>query len=562
MVRMMRKRRALLALALAAVVAGGGLIVLLREPLRAWAWSVTGEEELSGQVRGVGQLALDAFRPPLKLEPYAEMQHTGVNPYGINTFLHQEVEPAKRERQLQLISEAGFRWIREEFPWEDIEIHGPGDFVDRRNSPEGIDAWLKYDQIVELADEYGMELIVRLSNPPAWSRAAGDEIGAQAPPDDFADYARFAATVVERYEGEVRYFQVWNEPNIYPEWGEQAVDPEAYTDLLCRAYRAIKEANPDAVVLSAALAPTVALDGRDLNDLIFLQRMYDAGAAGCFDILAAQDYMLWSGPTDRRRNPLALNYAHVEYIRDVMVRNGDAEKPIWITEMNSNASPEDVTPVYGRVSLEQQARYAPLAYQRAQEEWPFVGVVNFWYFKRADWSWLEERRPEAYFQMADPDFNLMPVYESMKVHTAGPPVMYAGRHPADHWAVARGAGWRAAGGALAGGEDAGPLTFTFDGTSLSAALGQNTPADGGLVYEVDGGEPRRVVGCCRTETLWRGPGGQHTVALDAVGDVEITGFTVRDEPRASPAVVAAGLVLIAGVGLAIWRRTNETGAYP
>ena len=29
---------------------------------------------------------------------------------------------------------AGYHWLRQEFPWEDIEIHGKGDFEDRRQS--------------------------------------------------------------------------------------------------------------------------------------------------------------------------------------------------------------------------------------------------------------------------------------------------------------------------------------------------------------------------------------------------------------------------------------------
>jgi hypothetical protein len=196
-------------------------------------------------------------------------------------------------------------------------------------------------------------------------------------------------------------------------------------------------------VISAALAPTLELNTRNFNDLIFLQRMYDAGAADCFDVLATQGYGLWSGPTDERQRALSTNYARIVYLRDMMVNNGDAEKAIWITEMNWNAAPEDVEPRYGRVTLQQQADYAPMAYQRAQEDWPWVGVINFWYFKRAASDWLDERRPEAYFQMADPDFNLMPVYDSMKDYANRDPVMYMGNHPASHWAVDYGNGWAA-----------------------------------------------------------------------------------------------------------------------
>ena len=44
-----------------------------------------------------------------------------------------------------------------------------------------------------------------------------------------------------------------------------------------------------------------------LNDLIFLQRMYDAGAAPYFDIVAMQGYGLYSGPTDDRMQPRVIN---------------------------------------------------------------------------------------------------------------------------------------------------------------------------------------------------------------------------------------------------------------
>ena len=259
-----------------------------------------------------------------------------------------------------------------------------------------------------------MQIIARLSNPPAWSRALGNEGGALAPPDEVVDYGDYVAAVVSRYAGRIDHFQIWNEPNIYPEWGEAPVNPEAYTKLLCHAYGRVKEANPEAVVLSGALAPTLSLSDRDFSDLLFLQRMYDAGAGDCFDILSMQGYGLWSGPTDHRQRPTMINYARNVLVRDMMVQNGDEQKAIWISEMNWNPVPDEVLTqgTYGQVTPEQAARYAPLAYQRAAEEWPWVGVINFWFFKRA--SDVEKDQEWYYFRMADPDFTLMPVYESMQ----------------------------------------------------------------------------------------------------------------------------------------------------
>jgi hypothetical protein len=386
-------------------------------------WNLTGEEAPLGQMRGLLNYLGNFTRrqPSVARDVVPELAQ--VNPYGINVFLQNEVEPAKRERQVQMIADAGFHWLRQEFPWEDIEIHGRGDFTDRRNDPEGIDAWAKYDNIVDLAGEHGLELIVRLGNPPAWSRAAGNDLGERAPPDDFEDFVNYAVAVAERYRGRVQHFEVWNEPNIYPEWGNQPANPEAYTDMLCRTYTALKAVDEDIIVISGALAPTVALDGVNVSDLVFLQRMYNAGAAGCFDVLAMQGYGLNSGPTDQRMRPTTVNFGRNQYIRDIMVANGDADKAIWISEMNWNPVPEDLDDplrdAYGRVTVDQQARWVPLAYERAAEEWPWVGVMNYWFFKLA--AEPEPKQAWHFFRMAEPDFTPLPVYGAMRDYIAAHP---------------------------------------------------------------------------------------------------------------------------------------------
>ena len=109
-------------------------------------------------------LAADA-ETDLELQPETPIQYNVVNPFGINTFLQQEVEPAKRARQVELIAAAGFHWLRQEFPWADLEISAKGSFEDCRNGP-CLSAWDKYDQIVDLADAHGLEILARLSSPP------------------------------------------------------------------------------------------------------------------------------------------------------------------------------------------------------------------------------------------------------------------------------------------------------------------------------------------------------------------------------------------------------------
>ncbi len=443
----MRNRLLLTIILLVLLTAAVVLALDLRGRGLLWnaLWSVTGEEEPIAQLRGAVEWLGNLTRVQPRLATDMPINHAEVTPYGINTFLQQEVEIAKRERTLQMIAEAGFGMIRQQFPWEDIEIHGRGDFTDRRNDlngdgqPDTISAWDKYDNIVELAERYGILIQARLDNPPAWTHA-DPAIGSFAPPDDVQDFVNYAKAVAERYRGRIHYYQIWNEPNIYPEWGEQAVNPEAYTDLLCRTYSALKAVDPSIVVISAPLSPTVSLDSRNLNDFIFLQRMYDAGAGACFDVMAVQGYGFYSGPTDRRLRTLTLNFARHLYIRDLMIANGDAAKSIWISEAAWNAQPEDpsvVTSQYGNfgiVSEDQAARYMPLGYQRALEEWPWIGNIAYWFFKRA--ADYERSQAFYYFRMVEPDFTPLPVYDSMKEYiTAQTPALYPGVHQAEDWTV-------------------------------------------------------------------------------------------------------------------------------
>lgn len=395
----------------------GVIAFFARDTIRSAMFGVTGEEKLLSQVRGSIDYLTNFTRAMPDTEDAITTTFAGVSPFGVNTFLEQEVEPVKRDRQLQMIQDAGFKWIRQQFPWADIEISAKGNFDDCRNPP-CISAWAKYDNIVELAAEHQINIVARLDAPPKWARSTPGDF---APPANLNDYADYVAAVATRYKGKIKFYQIWNEPNNYPEWGEQPVDPEAFTQLLCMAYQRIKQIDPDANVIAPALTPTISLDpgpgpNTGLNEFIFLQRMYDASAGQCFDIMSAQGYGLFTGPTDRRLRPRVVNFSRPMYIRDIMVKNGDAHKPIWISEMNWNSVPDSIADKrFGQVTLDHQARYLPIAYDRIQTEYPWVGVAFTWYFKPA--TNAEKDQSKYYFRLVDPDFTPLPVYDAIKDYT-------------------------------------------------------------------------------------------------------------------------------------------------
>ncbi len=499
--------------------------------------NVTGEEQLLPQVRGVGHLISGWLRPYPRTGATLPVSNVGMNPFCVNTFLQNEVEPAKVERAMQLVQQAGFTWIRQEFPWEDIEIHGKGDFEDRRNPPTH-SAWDKYDRIVDLAARYHVRIIARLSNPPAWSRAKGDAAGPMAPPDNLDDYGDFVEAVVRHFQGRIHTYQIWNEPNIYPEWGNQPVSPEGYTALLRVAYTRAKAVDPTVVILSAPLAPTIELTGRDLNDFLFLQRMYDAGARDYFDVLSVQDYGLWSGPLDRRMRPRVLNFSRPMYIRDIMIRNGDGNKAIWASEVGWNSTPEGVPANYGRTSEALRARYAAEAFRRAQDEWPWMGVMCYWFLKQADDH--EKNQSQYYFRLLEPDFTPLPAYQALREEAHRSPALGVGYHPPDHYAMSYHGSWKkvstpeASVGYTQAGDTGDWLSFRFHGdrldfSFLAAAQSGRVQAQvddrSPVVWQTGKGGPAATGD---HHTIGGLGNGEHTVTLTVLeGPVSFAGLTVH-----------------------------------
>lgn len=576
--------RLIAGLALLAVIFTGLLALDLANRGLAWQifWSLTGEEAPLAQVRGVIEFAGNFTRPQPRNDPYLPVNHTGDNPFGINTFLQKEVEAIKVEEQFRMIAAAGFGWIRQEFVWEDIEVDGRGQFTDSRNDVDGdgqidtIDGWAKYDRIVDYADQYGIRIQARLSNPPAWSQASGDPSGFGIP-DDLQDYVNFAVATATRYRGRITHYQIWNEPNIYPEWGAlpdgspRPVDPELYTELLCRTHDALKAVDPSLVIISGALAPTSSLSQRDLNDFIFLQRMYDAGAGACFDVLSMQGYGLNSGPTDRRMRPTTVNVGRSQYIREIMVRNGDAHKPIWISEAawNSVPTPDEKPDIFepremfGQVTPQQAADYIPQFYERIAREWPWVGVVNYWFFTLPDAS--RQNEPMYYFRMVEPDFSAerttftpLPVYDSMRAYITGlTPTLYQGVAQVDgHHAVThdpQAAAVEADGAQFGTALQASVLAFNAHGTAVRMRW-----QGGDLTVTVDGAahaisEP---AGGWRITTLAEAPFPQtFAISLDAPAPLVFDSVTVADSTLRTVLLLAALIVPVGLVfALAVIRR--------
>ncbi|MBN1180167.1 MAG: cellulase family glycosylhydrolase [Anaerolineae bacterium] len=174
------------------------------------------------------------------------------------------VEPA-----LDLLAAAGFDWVKQQVRWEEIE-------------PEyGLPQWDCIDQVVDGAEARGLHVLLSVTTSPAWSRPWQE----RGRPEVLALLGEFCLRMVERYRGRVDAVEVFNEPNLDREWGGR-LDPLAYAGLLEWTYYAIRQADPDVIVISAGLAPTQWNDwATAVDDREYLRQMADAGAGRFADCI-------------------------------------------------------------------------------------------------------------------------------------------------------------------------------------------------------------------------------------------------------------------------------------
>jgi hypothetical protein len=75
--------------------------------------------------------------------------------------------------------------------------------------------------------------------------------------EDPAYHAQYAQYVAGLAAGGADAIEVWNEPNIARDWPAGKISPETYIQILSSSYPAIKAANPNTLVISAAQAATL-----------------------------------------------------------------------------------------------------------------------------------------------------------------------------------------------------------------------------------------------------------------------------------------------------------------
>ena len=307
---------------------------------------------------------------------------------------------------LQWARQGNFSHVKQVFAWEDIQ---PG--------PD-LWTWERADEIVALAEAAGVELVIRLSDAPEWTyppQAGEKDVDYHdAPPDDPALFGVYCGRVAERYAGRIDAYQIWNEPNLDREWGNQPPNAADYVTLLAACSEAIRAADPNATLISAGLSPTGTDDATARRDDLYLQDMYDAGFQQYVDVVGVHapgfsdvEY----GPDDAERDGKGrwATFRRVEDLRKIMIENDDAARQMAILEMGWTIADEN-HPNYSwfAVSEQEQADQLVKAHEYIAENWrPWVGLVTTIYLADPNWT---ENDEEYYFAVTEPDLATRAAY--------------------------------------------------------------------------------------------------------------------------------------------------------
>ncbi|MBE2213488.1 MAG: hypothetical protein IAE82_06420 [Opitutaceae bacterium] len=314
------------------------------------------------------------------------------------------LSPEAMDRLSKPILAANVDLVRTDFQWRAVEkTKGTYDFSGQ-------------DAMVAFTERKGIALLGLISHTPDWAAPITDHLD---------EWLAFVETTVKRYP-QVRYWEVFNEPDLRFFWGSKA-DPAGFARLLRLTYDKIKAIDPTLYVISGGIS-----GGGNRFDAGFTPQFAEpllaAGIAGAFDAFGIHPYRQPHAPEESLYEPNTNNPRKrtleevIGAYRALLDKHGCADKPIWITECGYPAVPgsdgdhKGTDPNMG-VGDEDQARFLPRC------------ILLAFQYGASNWMWFTtqtaEKDPmdrEHWFGILHPDGSPRPAYHALKtLRRAYPP---------------------------------------------------------------------------------------------------------------------------------------------
>lgn len=148
-----------------------------------------------------------------------------------------------------------------------------------------------FDELVELYGAQGIQLQSSLGYGTRWAAPEHTRNSAKwtdwhrAMPDLNA-WRTYVSTTVARYKDRIRYWEIWNEPDLY---SFARFGSDDYAKLLKAAWEEIKKINPEAVVMNGGFA-SIRPIGKSGKDNVQFQKEILRNCKGFYDIHAHHEH--------------------------------------------------------------------------------------------------------------------------------------------------------------------------------------------------------------------------------------------------------------------------------
>jgi len=263
-------------------------------------------------------------------------------PYGINVHLAQNNTLAK-------VKAAGIAWIRIDINWSAIET-SKGEFY-----------YSEVDRVVNYATANGLSIYASIGFTPGW---ANGKKGHTYPATNVADWKNFVSRTVGRYKNQIKYWGIWNEPNLKFFF---ALGKDKFVQqILLPAAQTIRGADPAAFIVG----PDLSHKTETGTEWYFWMKYILDNDGGYFDIISHHIYE--DHGVYYMYELLEEGDKFIPAVKTIIEESGQGNKPFWITETGWNTSK------YSEIM--QSNRYLDMLHARARKNYPqkvfFYAIID------------------------------------------------------------------------------------------------------------------------------------------------------------------------------------------
>ena len=263
-------------------------------------------------------------------------------PYGINVHLAQNNTLAK-------VRAAGIAWIRIDINWSVIE------------TSKGKFNYSEVDRVVNYSAANGLSIYASISFTPSW---ANGKKGKTYPASNVADWKNFVSRTIARYKNKIKYWGIWNEPNLKLFF---ALGKDKFVQqVLLPAAQTIRAADPAAFIVGPELSHKTETG----TEWYFWMKYILDNAGNYFDIISHHIYE--DHGVYYLYELLEAGDKFIPAVKTIIEESGQGNKPFWITETGWNTSQ------YSEIM--QANRYLDMLHNRARRNYPqkvfFYSIID------------------------------------------------------------------------------------------------------------------------------------------------------------------------------------------